>query len=339
METPLKRRDVQCALRTPYNANVVGRLGQSGELLGPCCDPLGNAGNQRHRGRRVLRRGRWLTGIRHARQRDRQLGFLRKRGTRLRLIVGEALLKRLSIAAGDGNRRFCRGRDCVAGASSTERCEPEGGRSCQQPGEQNIGVRPVLVDVQSGVSAEKAGHLQPEHVHVRGQRRHCKGQANVGVKTSRGAQGHRGVILGIKVDVALACEQVRAQRRGARHLLLFVRGEEEFKLGMWSGCLFGKRQRHRNADAVVSAQRRVLRAHPLTIPDQWDRVFREVMLRGLRLDADHVHVGLQNHPRPCLPPRCRRDRDEDVPVRVARHRELPRAGPVDQPGRNPALIL
>ncbi len=141
------------------------------------------------------------------------------------------------------------------------------------------------------------------------------------------AHGH-GVARAVEVD-----EQPPRHERGVERLrsvepLLLGDGQEQLEWPVRHRRVLGERQRERDADAVVGAERRPVGPHPVVVDVDVDPSLARIEPTVRIALAHHVEVRLEDDDRRGLPPGRGRDRDDDVPlcIRGGCHTSLRRPG-------------
>src|SRR3989338_11186402 len=102
-------------------------------------------------------------------------------------------------------------------------------------------------------------------------------------------------LLGVEVDQHLAMQRAGRQPPRTIHAGFLVNGEQHLQRWVDKAMLFQRGQRGPHADAVVRAQRGVLRYYPAVAHHRMNRVALEIVFcPGICL-AHHVKMALQDH--------------------------------------------
>jgi hypothetical protein len=135
----------------------------------------------------------------------------------------------------------------------------------------------------------------------------------------------RVVLFGVEVEEKPTLQRLPLQADGAAHPRLLVRREEDLERAVLDRRIDGRRQRQRHAEAVVRAERRVVRANDemavAAVEQQADRVVVEVVRAAGSLHANHVDVGLEDKDRRLLAPLRRGDLHDEIAGVVAANLE------------------
>ena len=138
----------------------------------------------------------------------------------------------------------------------------------------------------------------------------------IDVDAAGAADTEHAFILCIGVDQQPTLQHCRFETECAVHAALFVAGEECLQGTMFQFLRFQYREDRRHADAVVGAQRRSLRRHPIAIHPGGDGISGEVVPAAGVCLRHHIHVALKYQCRPLFSaPGCRLKND-DIANRV-----------------------
>jgi len=164
----------------------------------------------------------------------------------------------------------------------------------EEPGEDLDGVTALLMNVHAGVPAAQSGggdgqSREAARSWLDGQR-----QIQLGVSPAGAADGDDPEVLAVEVEHDAALQHVCFEGERPSQPGLFVDGEERFNRAELQGLVFEDRQAHRQADAVVRAERRPFGLEDVVLDVDLDRVLGEVEGDVAVLLADHVHVALED---------------------------------------------
>ena len=285
---------MQSVLRQMHHAEVEGGLHQTGEVHIHRLHALRQRKErvEHHRGGLRADGGRRLglgTFERHARVAAGVLIFER------RVKAADELLKVRLLPRGDGDDRVAARADHVVEPAALYCREAQTGelihRGIEHAAHQRVRAAAALVNVAAGVAALQAGDrhsvaaLAAERLALAGKR---------AIRAHTACAGHRedALLLGVEVQELLSLEVGAVERKRAVHTDLLIDGENRLKRRMGERIVGKDGEDHRHGDAVVAAERGLIRPDPLAVRAQVKPLPRHVLRALVRLGADHVDVTL-----------------------------------------------
>ena len=315
---PDGERDVQSVAVQLHHAHIQGCLHQTGEI--------------RVHSLHALRHGRQRLHQRHGALCGHGFCRLRCRAGQRHIGVGDGVLvlqrrvklpdkrfERPAAALGQRHRRIAAGADHVVELPAGEGCQPQTGellqRCGQSPSHEAVAAAASQMDVRTGVTAPQAGHGDAEALHARRIGQRC-GQQAIGAHAACAGHGEHALQLGVQIQQLFALQVRAVQRKGAVHAHLLVHGEHRLDGRMYQCVVRQDRQDHGHGNAVVAAQRRLVRPDPLPVGHQVKSLAGHVLGAVVGLGAHHVDVSLQDDRLGALAAGGRRLPDHHVVARL-----------------------
>ena len=285
---------MQSVLRQMHHAEVEGGLHQTGEVRAHLLHALRQRKERvEHHGGSLRADGGSHLGLgtfeRHARVAADVLIFER------RVKAADELLKVRLLPRGDGDDRVAARADHVVEPAALYCREAQAGellhRGVEHAAHQYVCAAAALVNVAAGVAALQAGDrhsvaaLAAERLALAGKR---------AIRAHTACAGHRedALLLGVKIQELSALEVGAVERKRAVHADLLIDGENRLKRRMGERIVGKDGEDHRHGDAVVAAERGLIRPDPLAVRAQVKPLPRHVLRALVRLGADHVDVTL-----------------------------------------------
>ena len=108
-----------------------------------------------------------------------------------------------------------------------------------------------------------------------------------------GAAAHQNtLVFRIQIDQAVSAQLGAVKAESTVHARFLIYGHQHFKLRMMQRVIIEDRKHHGDGNAVVAAERGLIRPDPLAVCAQVKTLCRHVLRALVRLGADHVDVTL-----------------------------------------------
>ena len=213
------------------------------------------------------------------------------------LAVLSQLLQVVEVLHRDGQHNGCRAGNGVAHVATlpgAETCGVIDDSLTHEAGHQLVGIGTSRVDFQAAVTATQAleQHLHGDVTLLQGNGLVLNRSCDVHAASRTDDELAHRLVVDVQEDVAF--QRIGRKVVHAVHARLFVGRDEGFQRAVLDVLTFHDGHDGSHAHAVVAAQRRALRLHPVAVDEGLDGVRLEVVRALVRLLRHHVHVCLQH---------------------------------------------